>query len=42
MQLIMVPGIALFFYTILFLALTAAKKDRLLYIFMGMIFVFIL
>lgn len=42
MQLIIVPGIALFFYTILFLALTAAKKDRLIYNFMAMIIFFIL
>lgn len=42
MQLIIVPGIALFFYMILFLALTAAKKDRLIYNFMAMILCFIL
>lgn len=42
MHLIIVPGIALFFYTILFLALTAAKKDRLIYNFMAMIIYFIL
>lgn len=42
MTLTMVPGIALFFYTILFLALTAAKKNKLIYIFQIMIFFFIL
>lgn len=42
MQGVLIPGIALFFYTILFLALTAAKKNRLIYIFMAMIFFFIL
>lgn len=42
MQGAMIPWIALFFYTILFLALTAAKKNRLIYIFMGMMFFFIL
>lgn len=38
MQSILVPGIASFFYAILFLALTAAKKNRMLYVFMAMIF----
>ncbi|MEG0981121.1 MAG: diguanylate cyclase [Erysipelotrichaceae bacterium] len=42
MQSIIVPLIASFFYAILFLALTAAKKNKMLHIFMTMIFFFLI
>lgn len=41
MSSILVPSVASFFYAILFLALTAAKKNRMLYIFMSMICAFL-